>query len=56
MTTPVYDVILRQGRLLRPSGQSETVDIAIQDGKIAAIAPQRWAIDATVSTPPLSLA
>ncbi|PSB18464.1 cytosine deaminase [Phormidesmis priestleyi ULC007] len=40
MTTPVYDVILQQGRLLRPSGQSETVDIAIQDGKIAAIAPQ----------------
>ena len=40
MTTPVYDVILRQGRLLRPSGQIETVDIAIQDGKIAAITPQ----------------
>ncbi|MCY7324227.1 MAG: cytosine deaminase [Phormidesmis sp. CAN_BIN36] len=40
MTTPVYEIILRQGRLLHPSGQIETVDIAIQNGKIAAIAPQ----------------
>lgn len=39
MTTPTYDIILRQGRLLR-SDLIETVDIAIQDGKIAAIAPQ----------------
>lgn len=39
MTTPTYDIILRQGRLLR-SDLIETVDIAIQDDKIAAIAPQ----------------
>lgn len=39
MTTPTYDIILRQGRLLR-SDSIETVDIAIQDGKIVAIAPQ----------------
>ncbi len=39
MTTPTCDIILRQGRLLR-SDLIETVDIAIQDGKIAAIAPQ----------------
>ncbi len=39
MTTPAYNIILRQGRLLR-SDLIETVDIAIQDGKIAAIAPQ----------------
>ncbi len=38
MTIPTYDMILRQGRLLR-SQQIESVDIAIQDGKIAAIAP-----------------
>ena len=40
MTTPVYEIILRQGRLLHLSGQIETVDIAIQDGKVAAIAPR----------------
>ncbi len=39
MTISTYDIILRQGRLLR-SDRIETVDIAIQDGKIAAIAPQ----------------
>ena len=39
MTTPVYEMILRQGRLRQPSDLVEPVDIAIQDGKIAAIAP-----------------
>ena len=46
MTTLVYEIILRQGRLLHSSGQIETVDIAIQDGKIAAIAPR---IDGTAN-------
>ena len=40
MAMPVYEIILRQGRLLHPSGQVTAVDIAVQDGKIAAIAPQ----------------
>ncbi len=35
-----YDLVLRQGRLLHPTQPIETVDIAIQDGQIVAIAPQ----------------
>lgn len=36
---PAYELLLRQGRLLNPTGAIETVDIAIAAGKIAAIAP-----------------
>ncbi|PSB14385.1 cytosine deaminase [filamentous cyanobacterium CCP1] len=39
MSSQMYDTILRRGKLLHPSGSSATVDIAIEDGKIAAIAP-----------------
>lgn len=39
-----YEFLLRQGRLLNATGSIDTVDIAIEAGKIAAIAPQ---IDAT---------
>jgi cytosine deaminase len=39
-----YELLLRQGRLLHPTEPIQTVDIAIEAGKIAAIAPQ---IDAT---------
>jgi cytosine deaminase len=35
-----FDLILRQGRLLQSAASIQTVDIAIADGKIAAIAPQ----------------
>jgi cytosine deaminase len=35
-----YELLLRHGRLLHPSQPTETVDIAIESGKIAAIAPQ----------------
>lgn len=34
-----YDIVLRQGRLLRAVDQTEEVDVAIRDGKISAIAP-----------------
>ncbi|MBF2001145.1 MAG: cytosine deaminase [Synechococcales cyanobacterium M58_A2018_015] len=34
-----YDLLLRQGRLLRPNGDLNTVDIGITAGTIAAIAP-----------------
>lgn len=39
-----YELLLRQGRLLNATGSIDAVDIAIESGKIAAIAPQ---IDAT---------
>ena len=35
----MYDLLLRQGRLLQPDGTIAAVDIAIQQGAIAAIAP-----------------
>ncbi|MEO0407369.1 MAG: cytosine deaminase [Cyanobacteria bacterium P01_A01_bin.135] len=35
-----YDLVLRHCRLLEPQGTRPNVDIAIQDGKIAAIGPQ----------------
>lgn len=35
-----YDLILRQCRLLHPTHSTETVDIAIANGKISAIRPQ----------------
>lgn len=35
-----YQMMLRQGRLLQSDGTIETVDIAVESGKIAAIAPQ----------------
>ena len=39
MTMPVYDLILRQGRLRQSDHLINAVDIALRDGKIAAIAP-----------------
>ncbi|NET10119.1 MAG: cytosine deaminase [Merismopedia sp. SIO2A8] len=41
MTTPspTCDILLRHGRLLHPTNPAQQVDIAIQDGKIVAIAP-----------------
>lgn len=39
MASTSYDLVLRQGRLLRPDGTIETADIAIDAGRIAAIAP-----------------
>ncbi|NJO43606.1 MAG: cytosine deaminase [Cyanobacteria bacterium CRU_2_1] len=35
-----YDILLRHGRLLHPNQPSEVVDVAIADGKIAAVASQ----------------
>ncbi|MCU0525554.1 MAG: cytosine deaminase [Elainella sp. Prado103] len=40
MTSASYGMVLRQGRLLQPGGTIETVDIAIEAGKIAVIAPR----------------
>lgn len=40
MTNNTYDILLRQGRLLRTPHQIETVDIGIRTGKVVAIAPQ----------------
>ncbi|WP_416666954.1 cytosine deaminase [Egbenema bharatensis] len=40
MSSPVYDIALRHGRLLQPSGSSAIVDIAITGGRIVAITPQ----------------
>ncbi|MEB3212960.1 MAG: cytosine deaminase [Leptolyngbyaceae bacterium] len=39
MTTPVCDILLKHGCLLHPTEPSQTVDIAIQNGIIQAIAP-----------------
>ncbi|MCU0569361.1 MAG: cytosine deaminase [Oculatellaceae cyanobacterium Prado106] len=36
---PNYTLLLRQGRLLHPDGRIETVDIALDGNRIAAIAP-----------------
>jgi cytosine deaminase len=38
MSFLTYDVVLRHGKLLQPSGSTVIVDIAIADGRIAAIA------------------
>jgi cytosine/creatinine deaminase len=40
MSIPTYELLLRHCRLLHPTQPISEVDIAIQDGKIAAIAPQ----------------
>lgn len=40
MTFTSYELLLRQGRLLQANGPIETVDIAIEAGRIVAIAPQ----------------
>lgn len=44
MSSTSYELLLRRGRLLHPTANIQTVDIAIDAGKIAAIAPQ---LDAT---------
>jgi cytosine deaminase len=40
MPSSSYDILLRQGTVLHPAESAANVDIAIADGKIAAIAPQ----------------
>lgn len=40
MTSASYQLLLRRGRLLHPTAEIKTVDIAIDAGKIVAIAPQ----------------
>jgi cytosine deaminase len=40
MTSPVCDILLKNGSLIYPTEPAQTVDIAIQDGIIQAIAPQ----------------
>ena len=40
MTSPTYDILLHHCSLLHPAAPSQTVDIAIRDGMIVAIAPQ----------------
>ncbi|MEL6223649.1 MAG: cytosine deaminase [Cyanobacteria bacterium J06627_8] len=39
MTAPVCDILLKQGSLIHPTEPATTVDIAIRDGVIQAIAP-----------------
>ena len=44
MTTPVCDILLKNGTLIHPSEPAAQVDIAIQNGTISAIAPHLdWA-------------
>lgn len=40
MPVSSYDILLRHGRVLHPEATVAAVDIAVADGKIAAIAPQ----------------
>lgn len=44
MSSTSYELLLRRGRLLHPTANIQTVDIAIDAGKIVAMAPQ---LDAT---------
>jgi cytosine deaminase len=39
MSSQMYDIVLRRGKILHPSNPPTVADIAIRDGKIAAIAP-----------------
>ncbi|WAL60832.1 cytosine deaminase [Thermocoleostomius sinensis] len=40
MSSPFYEILLRHGKLLHPTEAPTEVDIAIANGKIAAIAPE----------------